>query len=168
MSKTPNSPYPDFAAQLKRGSFLKAAKFFRSLQDHAPSEFGPVARLVGVGKRKAYYLAQVDRVFSTLGVEDLRLEALGWTKLKVLADHIDQSNCAQLLELAETSTARQLKFFVSDKLPVQGEKCVVLYFSPSQYAVFEQVVLDFGGEKAGKALLKKEVALIKALASLLT
>lgn len=167
MIETPKSPYSDFAAELKRGGFLRAAKFFRDLQDHAPSEFGPVANLVGVGKRKAYYLAQVHRVFSELGVDKKRLEALGWTKLKVLVHRIDESNCDQLLELAETCTARQLRFFVRDKLPVSGEKCVVLYFTPSQYAVFEGAVLDHGGEKAGKGLLRKEAALIKALASLL-
>lgn len=163
MSKTSKNELAEIAADLKQRRFLRAAKFFRTLQDTEPSEVGEVAQLIVVSRRQAFYLAKVHRVFSELGVSSERLEAIGWTKLKILARRINASNCELLLDMAETCTARQIKFFVRDKLPVPGERCVTLYFTPNQHAVFETAVLAHGGAKSGKGLMGKEAALIKAL-----
>ena len=46
-------------------------------------------------------------------------------------------------------------------------RCVVLYFSSSQFSVFEAAVLKNGALKVGKALLGKEEAVAKALSKTL-
>lgn len=153
----------EIAADLKRRRFWRAAKFFRTLQDTDPSDVGGVAQLIGVSRRQAFYLAKVHRVFSELGVDGVRLESIGWTKLKVVVDRIDSKNCELVLEMAENCTVRQVSFFVRDKFPVPGERCVTLYFTPNQHGVFETAVLAHGGTKSGKGLMGKEAALIKAL-----
>jgi hypothetical protein len=88
---------------------------------------------------------------------------IGWTKLALLAEHITSANSDQLLDLAETSTVRELTLLLRDELPVPGERCVVLYLGPVHYKTFENAVLAYGGKKVGRGLVDKEDALLKAL-----
>lgn len=153
----------EIAADLKRRRFLKVAKFFRTLQDNSPSEVGKIARLLGASRRRALYLAKVDRIFKELRVDDSRLERLGWTKLVVLVDHIDSANCEALLEMAEFCSVRQLKVLLRNELPVVGERCIVFYMTPAQYVVFEPAMLAHGAVKVGRGLINKEAALIQLI-----
>src|SRR3546814_21177958 len=61
-------------------NFLEAARHFRQIQDNAPELFATVVELTGIGMRKAYYLEQIDRQFSTLAIDRMRLHHVGWTK----------------------------------------------------------------------------------------
>ena len=88
--------------------FLYMAKQFREILDEAPEAFAMVAKFTGVGLRKAYALAQIDRSFRVLNIERKRLYRIGWTKLQLVANHITEANCEELLALAETSTVREL------------------------------------------------------------
>jgi len=146
-------------------NFIEKGKYFRLAQDYDPEEFAQIAKLGGVSLRCAYHFAKIDRAFGDLAIDQGRLLGIGWTKLAVIADHVSTSNYEQLLELAETSTVRELARIVQSKLPVPGERCILLYLKPGQFAVFEKAILANGGKKAGKGLARKEAALIKALTS---
>ncbi len=163
MSK-PSDPKGQVTADHMGWSFMRIAKYFREIQDYAPDQFAEIAKLVGVSLRRAYYYAKIDRAFSSLNIDENRLAFIGWTKLKVIADHIDASNFEQLLDLAQASTVRELKILMQEGVPVDGTRCVILYLEPVDYELFEKAVLAFDGKKTGRGLVDKEEALIKALA----
>jgi hypothetical protein len=145
-------------------NFIRIARHFRIIQEHTPERFAEVAKLVGISRRRAYYYAKVARVFD--GVDENRLCFIGWTKLKVIADHINNSNKDQLLDLAEDCTVRELEILMRNGMPIDGTRAVLLYLEPHDYELFEKAVLSFGGKKVGRGLIDKEEALIKALSSI--
>jgi hypothetical protein len=59
--------------------FIEIAILLAELRKSDPNQFWNVAQNLGVGKRKAYYLAQVGRSFSGLMVSKDRLRRIGWT-----------------------------------------------------------------------------------------
>lgn len=163
MSKKPVITKAEITAEYLGDSFLRIARYFREVQDFAPDKFREVAKLVGASRRRAFYLAKIDRTFSSLGVNEDRLCVIGWTKLTILADHINSSNYEQLLDLAEECTVRELSILMRDGVPIDGTRCVLLYFEPPAYKLFEQAILAFGGKKVGRGLMNKEEALRRAL-----
>ena len=44
-----------------------------------------------------------------------------------------------------------------------GAHCVVMYFTPKQYAEFKQALLKNGAKPSGRGIVDKEKALINAL-----
>ncbi len=116
--------------------------------------------------RTARYPANIDRAYRYLRVPRHRLISIGWTKLAMLADVIDQKNCEELLTLAETFTIQESALILRGREPVEGTRCVLLYLTPPEYAVFETAVVTHGGARTGRGLFNKEAALIKALSKL--
>jgi len=88
--------------------FLEAARYLREIQDEHPDDFVSVARKLKIGRRKAYALARTDRRFHDLGIAPDRLRRIGWAKLQIVALQIDQDNCEELLDLAETHSREAL------------------------------------------------------------
>lgn len=143
--------------------FLSIARHLATVQETHPDQFRLVAKAMGIGLRKAYYLASIFRKFSLLAVDPKRLESIGWTKLQIIADHIDVTNFEDLLQLAEQSTAHELSVIAKGKYPFPGTRCVILYLSVQQYAIFATALKANGALQSGKGLADKEEALIKAL-----
>src|SRR3546814_20385358 len=50
--------------------FLEAARYLREIQDEHPDDFVSVAKNLGIGRRKAYQLAQVKRSFHELDITE--------------------------------------------------------------------------------------------------
>jgi|SRR6185312_4482114 len=166
MSEKPLSFKVEYTIDWVGDSFLLLARRLRDVQDETPEMFASVAKLNGIGLRKAFYLARIDRQFRTLGVDENHLCAIGWSKLRLICDHITEANCKQLLQLAETSTVHELELKMRNEEPVDGTRCVTLYFEPEDYEVFAAAILSHGGLKSGRGLAGQEKALIKALASI--
>ena len=145
-------------------NFIEAARHLREVQDETPELFAMVVKHTGIGMRKAYYLAEIDRRFRKLGVDRNRLRKIGWTKVQIIGRHINKTNLEDLLSLAEKHTAYELNALMRGEQPHPDTRCVVLYFTPEQYETFEKAVLANGGVKSGRGLLGKEEALVKALA----
>lgn len=145
-------------------NFIEAARHLREVQDETPELFAMVVKHTGIGMRKAYYLAEIDRRFRKLGVDRNRLRKIGWTKVQIIGRHINKTNLEELLSLAEKHTAYELNALMRGEEPHPDTRCVVLYFTPEQYEAFEKAVLANGGVKSGRGLLGKEEALVKALA----
>jgi len=145
------------------GSFLRMAKLLADVQEFSPDDFNAVAEILGVSRRQAYYLAKIHRAYHGLGVDEGQLVNIGWTKLQILADHINEDNCEVLLNMAETSTVRELIMVMRDEMPIDGTRCVILYLEPAQYEIFSKAVLAHGGQLLSGGLSGKEAALTKAL-----
>ncbi|MFC3101066.1 hypothetical protein [Altererythrobacter lauratis] len=148
--------------------FLEAARYLREIQDEYPDEFIAVAKSLGIKRRKAYHLASVDRSFDNLGVAQDRLRKIGWTKLSLLAPHVDADNVLELLNMAEVLTAYELKMYLRGEMLAPDTRAVVVYLDKAQYAVFESAVLKAGAIKHPHGLTNKEAALTHALTSYLS
>lgn len=145
--------------------FLEAARYLREIQDEHPDDFVSVAKSLGIGVRKAYHLAQIDRSFHELGIAPDRLRKIGWTKLSHLAPHINADNAKELLGLAEAVTAHELKMQLRGHHVDPDTKAIVLYLDKMQYAVFEKALLTAGAIPHSRGLLNKEDALTKLLST---
>lgn len=70
-------------------NFLDLGKSLRQLQDRDPDLFNQIVAKSNLGRRKAYYLVEVSRIFDPLPVPRSRLRKIGWTKLQLIGKHID-------------------------------------------------------------------------------
>lgn len=149
------------------GHFLEAANYLREIQDEAPDQFVPVVKQLGIGLRKAYALAQIDRAFHDRGIQRDRLRAIGWTKLAMLAPYVDDDNVEALLGIAEELPAHAVRLLVrGDEVDPNG-RIVALFLSSAQLALFDKIMERFGALKVPRGWLKKEAALVKAMTAAL-
>ena len=167
-TKTKAPRVPQAFIEMIGDHFLEAARYLREIQDEHPENFVSVARKLKIGRRKAYALARIDRHFHDLGIAPDRLRRIGWTKLQIIASRIDEVNHEELLDLAETHSAYELKKLMDGEEPDPDARCVVLYLAPDQYEIFQLAITAYGGVKSGKGLGDKEAALTEALAKLLS
>ena len=147
-------------------NFLDLAKTLRQLLDRDPEMFRDVWTKTNLGRRKAYYLVEVSRTFDSLPVSRARLKKIGWTKLQIIGKHATKENVSELLDLAEKHTTKELEALMKGEKPIDNAHCVLMYFSTKQYEVLEKALLQNGGERSGRGILKKEEALVAALKKL--
>ena len=147
-------------------NFLDLGKTLRQLLDRDPDAFAQVWRKSNLGRRKAYCLVEVSRIYDPLAVARSRLKTIGWTKLQLLGKQIDKGNAQELLELAESSTAKQLEAQMKGEKPIDNTHCVLMYFTPKQYKALEEALVQNGGTRSGRGIVNKEEALLKALKKL--
>lgn len=149
-------------------NFLDVARQLRQTLEETPDEFLRVASRLGVEKRKAYYLVEIDRNLDGLKIDRQRLQRIGWTKLQIIGDHINDQNADDLLTQAEEHTAHELTRLMKRE-PVDAEPrehVVLLYLTKSEYDVFRSVVTAHGAVASGSGISGKEQALTAALRKL--
>ena len=146
-------------------TFLELGRTLRQLQDREPQLFQEIVAKSDLGRRKAYYLADVSRVFDPLQVSRARLKKVGWTKLAMIAKRVTQDNIDDLLDLAEQNNVKELERITRGKRPLGNSHCVLMYFSPKQYEELEEALVHHGARKAerGRGLVEKEEALLKMI-----
>jgi hypothetical protein len=143
--------------------FLELGRSLRQLLDRDPGLFQQVVKKRGLGRRKAYYLVEVSRKFEPLPISRARLKKIGWTKLQIIGQHVTKDNVEELVSLAEQLKTKQLERKMQGDEPLNNAHCVLMYFSPKQYAEFEEALLKNGAERSGRGIVGKEGALISAL-----
>jgi hypothetical protein len=148
--------------------FLEATRYLREIHDEHPEDFVGVAKSLGIGRRKAYHLVQLDRSFHSLGISPDQLRAIGWTKLALLAPHVDADNVHNLLNFAEVLTAYELKMHLRGEMVGPDTRAVVMYLDKGQYEIFEAAVVKAGAIRHPKCLLNKEAALMEVLSAFLS
>lgn len=146
-------------------NFLELAHALKALFDRDDQGFRDLVKKAGIGLRKAYYLVEIAEAFKGLGVKQSRLKALGWTKLSLLARKVNKDNVNELLAFAEANNAQKLKTFLQGDQPINNARVVTMYFTPDQYAEFEQALISNGAGRAGKGkgLVEKEKAVINLI-----
>ena len=159
-------PPPIYARALKLAQdpdehFIELGRLLLTIhEDHRPLLRGWIKRS-GISRRKAYYMIAIARAFEAYGVKKERLAAIGWTKLQIIAPHVQPDNIEDLLTLAETRTARRLKAEFRTDLETSDTRCVLFYFSPEDYARLEAALLKRVAGKFGRGLVDKEKALMR-------
>jgi hypothetical protein len=144
-------------------NFLELGRSLRQLQDRDPDLFQQVAKKENLKRRKAYYLVEVSRTFDKAPVPRSRLRKIGWTKLQLIGKHVTPHNLDDLLQLAESVNSKELERQMRGEKPLGDAHCVVMYFSPKQYAEFKAALLKNGAKPSGRGMVDKEKALINAL-----
>jgi hypothetical protein len=144
-------------------TFLELGRTLRQLQDREPQRFQEIVAKSDLGRRKAYYLVDVSRVFDPLQVSRARLKRVGWTKLAMIAKKVTQDNIDEFLDLAEQNNVKELERQIKDETPLNNAHCVLMYFSPKQYEELEEALLQHGASrpKRGRGLVEKEKALLE-------
>jgi hypothetical protein len=141
-------------------NFLELGKSLRRLQDHDPELFQKIVAKTNLGRRKAYYLVEVSRTFDPLTVPRAPLRKIGWTKLQLIGKHVTPNNLDALLQLAEESNAKELERLMRGEKPLGNAHCVLMYFSPKQYAQLEDAMVKHGGVRSGRGIQNKEEAML--------
>jgi hypothetical protein len=147
-------------------TFLELGRSLRHLLDRDPELFQQVVNKGRLGRRKAYYLVEVSRIFDPLPIPRSRLRKIGWTKLQLIGKHIDASNLDDLLVLAEENNSNEPELVLRGEKPLGNAHCVLMYFSPKQYAELEAALLKNGGSRSGRGIVDKEKALINVASQL--
>jgi len=144
-------------------NFFELARSLRQLLDRDPDLFKAVVDKSELGMRKAYYLVTIAKQFDGIRVKRERLQRVGWTKLMIIGARVSQGNVEELLALAEANTADKLKKLLNGEKPVDNAHCVLMYFSPEQYKVLQEVLVRHGATAHRRGMNDKEAALIRAL-----
>ena len=144
-------------------TFLDLGQSLRQLLDRDPDLFQQIVKKGRLGRRKAYYLVEVSRKFAPLPIGPARLKKIGWTKLQIIGRHVTKDNVEELVSLAEQLKTKQLERIMQGDDPLGNAHCVLMYFSPKQYAELEVALLKNGAERSGRGIVGKEEALINAL-----
>lgn len=147
---------------------MHMARHLRKVLDETPDRFVTVAGQLGVARRKAYYLAEIDRAFDRLKVDRRRLARIGWSKLRIISGHINDRNSEELLKLAESNSGYRLAQLMKNEPTGAGVKthAVLLRLSQEQYNLFREVLGAHGADVSTGGISGKEQALTRALTKL--
>lgn len=149
-------------------NFLAQARYLRTISDENPDKLEAALQTLGVKKRKAYYLIELDKAFETIAASDAQKLELGWTKLMKMVGYVTPENWAELFKTAKKLPVHDLQKYLEGNYVETPKHCVTLYFFPEEYDTFRVVLKAHGAkELANKSLQAKEPALIKALTKLL-
>lgn len=141
-------------------SFMALARLLRDLIDAESGAVQAICSATPLKKRRIYCLARIARVFDG-HVDDARLTAIGWTKLDVLAPHVNSENMEHLLRLAEANPPAVLLRLLTGAESLDGSHTIQLTFSSEEYAIYCRAIEAAGAKRKGKGYVGKESALIE-------
>jgi hypothetical protein len=147
-------------------NFLELGRSLRQLLDGDADLFQQIVDKTNLGRRKAYYLVEVSRIFDPLPVLRARLRRIGWIKLQLIGKHVTPSNLEDLLQLAEATPSKELERQMRGEEPLGNAHCVLMYFSPKDFELLEETLIEHGPTRVPHrrgGLQGKEKALIAAL-----
>jgi hypothetical protein len=129
---------------------------------------------LNLSRRRAYYLIGVGDLIRRYGLSKTDAEAVGWTKLQIIARHarrrsepLSRNELGGWLELASSLPAHQLADAIQGRAPKQaGSTRAVLFRMPSDlYAEIEEELIANGARRRGRGLVGKEEALVRMVQS---
>jgi hypothetical protein len=151
-------------------NFVKLGQRLVELRGRSPDRFQDFIKQSRLSRRKAYYLVTITEQLDELEkrgakLDEAQLRRIGWTKLQVIASDLTPGNVAKQLRMAEQHTIRELAIRMRGDKPAPKEHAILLRFTPEQYQVFEEAILQNGGQRrpTGRGLLNKEEAIIKIM-----
>jgi len=98
-----------------------------------------VSKELGIQYRKAMYLIDIYVAFRNLGVDEVQLAAIGWSKAKELTKVATPDNIDQLMEMAATSTREEIQTFIQRETVGAGDATTGTRVSKTklQFSLFE-------------------------------
>ena len=151
-----------------KSDFLSLARYLRREHDRDPDAFPEEAERIGVKRRKAYYLLQIEAAFRDLPVDEDRLRRIGWTKLLHLSRVVTQEGavtrdrCDELVSIAETQPVQAIKEMAEGKSP-GNRRGMLFFFTPEEHETVIDALVHHGAQQTNYGLRGKEAALLRAL-----
>lgn len=135
--------------------------FYEALPDNGNKikTFNELLEGTKYSRRSASYWIDIDRIYSRLGVPDARLARIGWSKLSMLARHVNRRNVENWLSFAERSTTNEVRARLNQSEP--SSRNIVFKLSAAENAILTAALVRNGARAPGpKRLFNKEAALI--------
>ena len=143
--------------------FMELAEIM-SLLLASDRNFNEACREIGIGSRKARYLAEVHDQVAAYGIPPGKIIHLGWTKLSVLAKVLTDENVDFWVKRAEKLSVVALQRALSAKPPV---KAMVFKLTADEAAMVDAALVRFGARRHGRQIKGREDALIRLLGAAL-
>ena len=155
-------PAEDTPPPPAKSDFLGLARYLRLEHDRDPAAFPQVAEGLGVKRRRAYYLLEVEKAFRDLPIDEDRLRKVGWTKLRHLSRVISRENCEEMIAAAESLPVQAVKEIAEGKRP-SDRRGMLFFLTPEESEIVTQALLTHGARQTNYGLRGKEAALVRAL-----
>jgi hypothetical protein len=143
---------------------IELAEALWKAERQKPGSLKDIATETGMSLRKAYYLFELWDKFADLKVNRDLLVDVGWTKLAIVAKHLQPGMELAFLDLAQRNTAKELPaILLGGSQDLDKARSVQLRLTPTQYKTFEAVLRKFGAKSAknGHGLVNKEKAIMR-------
>lgn len=147
--------------------FIEQGLRLREALAKGAADFDEIVRAEDFGHRKAHYLISIANAFEHSPLPRSDLIGVGWTKLGMLADRVNEPTFASLVERAKTLPVPELRRVLQGDEARASRHVVQLNLSEEQFEVLAKVVDQYGGVRVGRVLHKREEALTRALEQLL-
>lgn len=150
----------------KPNHFFDLAVRLRDLRDLDPAAFRSLHQDNVIQRRRAYELARIAEAFDGSGISAERLEAIGWTKLAILARHgMKPMAIESYIDLAERASVHMLQAQLATRNDATNTRVVLLRLTPNQYEAYRVCMIAHGAQKAakGKGLVGQEEALMSLI-----
>lgn len=145
------------------GNFMDLARVVRELNQFDLDEFKKFCAKSRIGKRRAYCLVSIDKAFRKLPISRDRLHRIGWTKVYLLSQYINETNASKLVGWAEVYTVRELEAMLKGEVAVPNAHSVLFYFNEKDYETLQKALVKYGATRSNRGLVGKEQALVKLL-----
>jgi hypothetical protein len=151
-------------------TFFDLGAILHQAQQEDPELFKALQELPGLKERRAYYFAEIYRIFSTYPVSKERLASVGWTKLLRISKHVTVDNYQSLINLARDHTDKQLELYFARQRAaaiIQANmRTVSLSLTDEEYAAYAKVLVAYGAVRRGKGLQHQKDAFMKMIRDL--
>jgi len=159
----------DLAREPRR--FYELALRLRELHDQDQAAFNAAIRDRSIRRRRAYELLRIANAFADAGLAVERLEAIGWTKLALVAKRLSDleskgeggMQIESYIDLAERHTVHELPARLAMMVEPLNTRLVSLWLTPEEYEVYRVSMIAHGATAHGKGLSGQEAALMKLL-----
>lgn len=152
-------------AQKPALNFFELATKLAKLHESDPSTLRDIPQQTGMSRRRLYYLLEVGRLLSDQQISKPEAEAVGWTKLQIIARHLSRSEGAegelrqfmkQAIDLPSRSLAQALR---GEAVP---DDCAVQFtLDKISKGELDEALLAYGAERSGRGLIGREEALLR-------
>lgn len=165
--------YKKALALAGEGDFLELGQSLYGLKKDRPELFRRFLQEAQIGSRKAYHLVAIWEWSRKHRLPRGQLLEAKWTKLRVIRDHMAQADGGtisrdQVKEWVQAAaggcTVHQLRTIMAGG-KTEKARCVLLYFTSTQYQTYEAAILANGGRKRskGRGLFDQEKAILRLI-----
>jgi hypothetical protein len=145
-------------------NLLALCRCLAELRDYEPGLLGRFIRASGMGRRKAYHLANIGERLQGLRLPEEQLRNIGWTKLQLISKKLNAANARRLLKQAEDHSVHELAALMRGEALDKKSRVLLLYFSPEEYRTIERDLLNHGARRSRRGLANKEEAVRRIFA----
>ncbi len=155
-------------AQRRGVNFVELALTLVTLHDVDVSQLRELPKETGMSRRRLYYLLDVGRFLNEHPLAKPDAEAIGWTKLQIIAHHlsnrgknnIEGANSLQdIMNIAKATSAGSLSKALTSKRVLRS-RAVQFRLSDAARSELNDALLVFGAKQGPRGLANKESALI--------